>query len=188
MAHSNCCRRKEATLTNEESTGFVQAREGIRYSATINNCDCKGSNSYFILFNPLHSMVDIYIVDVVHTNTSNSAVLVNAYINCCDTLPCNATRSNNITNNNTGFCDVPSIGQIFSGYNIGFVKNTPILIYSVRSNENFVNEINGGIILSPGSYYLEVTKGFCESDDGHQFSSISWWEQPICCCRRTSMG
>ena len=183
MANNNCFRDERAVLTNEENSGFVQAKNGIRYSATINNLDCKGNNSYFILFNPLHSMKDIFIADVVHTNTSTSPVVVNAYCNCCDTLPSNATRSNSVTNNNTNFCDDPSAGQVYSGYNIGFIKNTPLLIYAVKSNENFVNEINGGIILSPGSYYLEVTKGFCESDDGHQYSSISWWEQPICCRR-----
>ncbi|ALR90704.1 MULTISPECIES: hypothetical protein [Clostridium] len=181
MDSCNCYNNIQPTLTNEENAGFRQARCGIRYSATVNNHDCKGNNSFFILYNPLHSMKDIYLVSVVHTNTSTSSVVVNAYCNCNDTLPPNIARLNSISNNNTSYCDDPCAAQLYSGHNIGFVKNTPLLIYAVKSNENFVNTINGGIILCPGSYYLEVTKGFADSGDGRQYSSISWWEQPICC-------
>lgn len=181
MDSCNCYNNIQPTLTNEENADFRQARCGIRYSATVNNHDCKGNNSFFILYNPLHSMKDIYLVSVVHTNTSISSVVVNAYCNCNDTLPPNIARLNSISNNNTSYCDDPCAAQLYSGHNIGFVKNTPLLIYAVKSNENFVNTINGGIILCPGSYYLEVTKGFADSGDGRQYSSISWWEQPICC-------
>lgn len=172
------CRDNDVRMANVQNTGVTQAINGVRYAATIKNPDCKGSNSYFILFNPLHSRKDIFIDRVSHANTSNSPVVVNAYCNSCDTLPNNATRTNNISNTNTGFCDDPSAGQVFAGHNIGFVKNTPILVYNTRANDNFVNDVNGSIILSPGSYYLEVTKGFCDSDDGNQYSSISWWENP----------
>lgn len=166
-------------ITNEENAGFLQAKNGIRYSATIPIDSTRRSNSYFILFNPLHSMKDIFISRIVHTNTAEEPVIVKAFCNCCDLLPKNAERSRRITNNNTRFCDVPATAQLFFGTNIPCINNTPMLEYAVKSFENFVNEVNGGIILSPGSYYFEVTKGFSCECDRDQISSISWWEQPI---------
>ncbi|WP_294407317.1 DUF6143 family protein [uncultured Clostridium sp.] len=181
--------RRCPCLTNEESTGFAQARNGTLYSATIVNDDNKRNNSYFILFNPLHSMKTLYIREIVHTNTSDDPVLVKAYCNCCDMLPKTAERSYRITNNNTAFCDVPATAHLYRSTNISCINNTPLLEYAVKSYENFVNEVDGTIILAPGSYYIEVTTGFSCTCNGNQISSISWWEQPIrnCCCQAVSV-
>ncbi|WP_455796528.1 hypothetical protein [Clostridium butyricum] len=46
MDSCNCYNNIQPTLTNEENAGFRQARCGIRYSATVNNHDCKGNNSF----------------------------------------------------------------------------------------------------------------------------------------------
>lgn len=173
--------RKCPLITNEENAGFLQAKNGIRFSATIPIDDRRVCNSYFILFNPLHSMKDIFISRIVHTNTDDDPVIVKAYSNCCTLLPKTAERSHRITNNNTHFCDVPATAQLFFGTNIPCINNTPMLEYAVKPFENFVNEVDGGIILSPGSYYFEVTKDFCPDRDRNQVSSISWWEQPIKC-------
>ena len=169
-------------ITNEENAGFLQAKNGIRYSATVPIEDRRISNSYFILYNPLHSMKDIYISRITHTNTADEPVLVRCYCNCCDLLPKSAERSNRITNNNTRYCDVPPTAQLYFGTNIPCINNTPLLEYAVKSYENFVNELNGGIILSPGSYYFEITRCFSPDNDREQISSISWWEQPIRTC------
>lgn len=184
MSNTRCSRRSPC-LTNEESTGFAQARNGTLYSATIVSEDNKRNNSFFILFNPLHSMKTVYIREIIHTNTSDDPVLVKAYCNCCDMLPKTAERSFRITNNNTEFCDVPSTAQIFHGTNIPCINNTPMLEYAVKPFENFINEVDGTIILAPGSYYIEVTTGFSCTCNGCQITSISWWEQPIrkCCCQ-----
>ena len=127
-------------------------------------------------------MKDIYISRITHTNTADEPVLVRCYCNCCDLLPKSAERSNRITNNNTRYCDVPPTAQLYFGTNIPCINNTPLLEYAVKSYENFVNELNGGIILSPGSYYFEITRCFSPDNDREQISSISWWEQPIRTC------
>ena len=165
--------------TNEENSGFIQTQNGTKYSASLSIDDSRKNNSYFILYNPLHSMKDIYISRTLHANTGDSPVLVRSYCNCCDLLPKNAERSRRITNNNTHYCDVPSTAQVYTGTNIQCINNIPFLEYTVKSYENFNNDIDGNIILSPGSYYLEVTKGSSCECNSCQVSNISWWEHPI---------
>lgn len=169
-------------IVNEENAGFFQNKNGNLYSATVGSDDPLKNASYFILFNPLHSMRDIYIRRIVHTNVSSVPVLVKAYCNCCDLLPKSAVQSNRITNNNTRYCDVPPTAQLFTGSTIPCIHNTSMLEYAVQPYENFVNEVNGSIILSPGSYYFEASKCLTSDCVTGQISSISWLEQPIRKC------
>lgn len=164
--------------------GSYPSRNGARYSAAIRNSDHKKCNSYFIIFNPPGTMKNIYISRVVHTNNSKSCVMVDCYCNCNNTVPRNAWPVTCYSNNNTAYCNCHSCARVYRGYNLPFIKNCPELVYSVPCCENFINRINGTIILAPGSYYMEVTRDIDSCGCGCQYSSISWWEEPTECVGR----
>lgn len=172
---------KQPQYTSDVETAYIQSLRGQYYKGcAIPLSGISGANAYFILENPMHSGVNLFLNKTIHSNLCEIPLMIRTF-NCGIIRSGNLNESKCLSTANSNLCYKQPLGRILYGTEVNMSGEKCDYIFTLPKYESFKGSPKGSIIIAPGKSYIAKVSPLIKGANFTGVCSFGWWEESIKC-------